>query len=158
MSLLHPVRLAEFSVNFFYSVQYSGRGRGRGRPANHPDPLNTSSQDTQHSCKETSPPLLHTTTHNNTQQQFTTALGYIKLPMYLLFLWLLYLMVLRFATSLLGASEGVGSENLDFFGPKWHSICSCHFRAQKSLDFQGPPHPMPLVMMLHASKPLHTAP
>ena len=30
--------------------------------------------------------------------------------------------------------------------------------AQKSLDFQGPPLPMPLVMMLHASKPLRTAP
>jgi hypothetical protein len=28
---------------------------------------------------------------------------------------------------------------------------SCHFRAQKSLDFQGPPLPMPLVMMLHPS-------
>jgi hypothetical protein len=34
-------------------------------------PLNTSSQDTQHSCKETSPPLLHTT-HSNTQQHTTT--------------------------------------------------------------------------------------
>ncbi len=42
---------------------------------------------TQHSCKETSQPPLHTTTHNNTQQHYTTALGYIKLPMYLLFLW-----------------------------------------------------------------------
>ncbi len=30
--------------------------------------------------------------------------------------------------------------------------------AQKSLDFQGPPLTMPLVMMLHPSKPLHTAP
>jgi hypothetical protein len=29
---------------------------------------------------------------------------------------------------------------------------SCHFRAQKSLDFQGPPLPMPLVMMLHPLK------
>jgi hypothetical protein len=34
-----------------------------------------------------------------------------------LFLWRLYLMVLRGATSLLGALEGVGPENLDFFGP-----------------------------------------
>ncbi len=43
---------------------------------------------TQDSCKETSLPLLHTTTHNNTtQQHYTTALGYIKLSMYLLFLW-----------------------------------------------------------------------
>ncbi len=30
-------------------------------------------------------------------------------------------MVLRGAISLLGAFEGVGPENLDFFGPKWHS-------------------------------------
>jgi hypothetical protein len=41
------------------------RGGGGGLPTT-PHPLNTSSQDTQHSCKETSPPLLHTTTHNNT--------------------------------------------------------------------------------------------
>ena len=38
--------------------------------------------------------------HNNTQQHYTTALGYIKLPMYQLFLWRLYIMVLRGATSL----------------------------------------------------------
>jgi hypothetical protein len=56
-------------------------------------------------------------THNNTQQHYTTALGNIKLPMYQLFLWRLYLMVLRGATSLLVALEGVGPENLDFFGP-----------------------------------------
>jgi hypothetical protein len=30
-------------------------------------------------------------------------------------------MVLRGATSSLGALEGVGPENRDFFGPKWHS-------------------------------------
>jgi hypothetical protein len=47
---------------------------------------------------------------------------------------------------------------LDFFGPKWHSLRSCHFRAQKSLDFPGPPLPMPLIMMLHPSKSLCTAP
>ncbi len=55
--------------------------------------------------------------YNNTQQHNTTALGYRKLPMYQLFLWRLYLMVLRGATSLLGTLEGVGPENLDFFGP-----------------------------------------
>jgi hypothetical protein len=47
---------------------------------------------------------------------------------------------------------------LNFLGPKWHSLPSCHFRAQKSLDFQCPPLPMPLVMMLHPSKPLRTVP
>jgi hypothetical protein len=57
-----------------------------------------------------------------------------------------YVMVLRRATSLRGA--------LDFFGPKCHSLRLCHFRAQKSLDFQGPPIPMPRVMMLQPSKPL----
>jgi hypothetical protein len=35
--------------------------------------------------------------------------------MYQLFFWHLYLTVLRGATSLLGALEGVGHENLDFF-------------------------------------------
>ncbi len=38
-------------------------------------------------------------------------------------------MVLRSATSLLGALEGVVPENLDFFGPKW--------RPKKS-QFSGP--------------------
>ncbi len=36
-----------------------------------PHTINTSPQDTQHSCKET-PPLLHTTTHNNTTQQHSS--------------------------------------------------------------------------------------
>ncbi len=80
------------------------------------DPLNN--------CKKVPP---HTTqlqgdlptphTHYNTQQHNTTALGYIKLPIYQLFLWRLYLKVLRGATSLRGALEGVGPENRDFFGP-----------------------------------------
>jgi len=35
---------------------------------------------------------------------------------------------------------GCALEILTFLGPKWHSpIGSCPFRAQKSLDFQGPP-------------------
>jgi hypothetical protein len=46
---------------------------------------------------------------------------------------------------------------LTFLGPNDTRFAHCHFRAQKSLDFQGPPLPMPLVMMLHASKPLRTA-
>ncbi len=50
----------------------------------------------------------------------------------------MYVMVLRRATSLPGAFLG-------FFR---------HFWAHKSLDFQGPPLPMPRVMMLHSSKPL----
>jgi hypothetical protein len=57
------------------------KGTGSQIPANHPPPPEYLL--TQDICKETSPPLLHTTTHNNTQQHYTTALGYIKLPMYL---------------------------------------------------------------------------
>jgi hypothetical protein len=54
-----------------------------------------------------------------TQQHYTTALGYIKLPMYQLFLWRLYLIILRGATSLLRALEGVGLHSLvPFQGPK----------------------------------------
>jgi hypothetical protein len=43
-----------------------------------------------------------------------------------------------------GAGEGEGARErgiecilyfFDFFGPKWHSLRSCHLRAQKSLDF-----------------------
>jgi hypothetical protein len=34
------------------------------------------------------------------------------------------------ANPLLGLLEGVGPENLDFFGPKWHS--------HRSQPFQGP--------------------
>jgi hypothetical protein len=73
--------------------------------------------------------------------------------MYLLFLSR-YVMVLRSATSLRGALEGVGPENRDFFWAlKWHERASAIW-TQKSRDFQGPPLPMPQVMMLHSSKPL----
>ncbi len=33
----------------------------------------------------------------------------------------------------------VGSENVDFFAPKWHSLFSMPFQGQKSINFQGPP-------------------
>ncbi len=39
-----------------------------------------------------------------------------------------------------------------FLGPNGTRFARCHFRVQKSLDFQGPSLPMPL-----ASKPLRTA-
>jgi hypothetical protein len=67
-------------------------------------------------------------------------------------------MVLMHAASLLGALEGVGHENLNFFGPKWHSLRWLPFQGPKSLDFQGPPFPMPQVMMPHALKPLSISP
>ena len=34
------------------------------------------------------------------------------------------LMILMWSHPLLGQLEGVGPENLDFFGPKWHSLRS----------------------------------
>jgi hypothetical protein len=45
-------------------------------------------------------------------------------------------------------------------GDLHYVLYSGHWKgwAQKSLDFQGPPLPMSLVMMLHSSKPLRTAP
>jgi hypothetical protein len=49
--------------------------------------------------------------------------------MYQLFLWHLYLIILRDATSLLGALEGVGPENRDFLKP---------FQGPKMSQFSGP--------------------
>ncbi len=89
------------SIPGYLHVQYGGRRRGRSANQPPPPPQYLHTRDTQHSCKETSPPLLHTTTINNT----TTLHNNIKLPMYLLFIWLLNLMVLRRATSLLGTSQ-----------------------------------------------------
>ncbi len=109
-------------------------------------------------------------THNNTQQHYTTALRYIKLPMYQLFVvCLLSILHLQrriyfvitidvpvvFMALVLNGFEG---RNLITRGIGRGGLRSCHFRAQKSLTFQGPPLPMPLIMMLHPSKPLCTAP
>jgi hypothetical protein len=132
-----------------------------------PHPLNSFSHNTVQLQGDLPTPLTHnntqqhTTTHHNTQQHTTTIHNSTRVhkttnvPVVFM-AW--YVMILRGATSLLGALEGVGPENFDFFGPKWHSLRLCHFRAQKSLDFQGPPLPMPPVMMLHPSKSLRTAP
>ncbi len=52
-----------------------------------------------------------------------------------------YLMVLRGATSLRGALEGVGPENQDFFG-SWNGTSEASaIWAQKNWDFQDPPLP-----------------
>jgi hypothetical protein len=42
-------------------------------------------------------------------------------------------------------------------GDGWEEVLVL-FWAQNSLDFQGPPLPLPLAMMLHPSKSLRTAP
>jgi hypothetical protein len=45
-----------------------------------------------------------------------------------------YVMVLRGATSLRGALEGVGPENRDFFWAlKWHKRSECHLGPKKSI-------------------------
>jgi hypothetical protein len=82
--------------------------------------------------------------------------------MYLFFIWGLILIE---AIPLLGPLEEVGPENLDFFGAwngRWAmkistfwaqtALARCRFRAQKSLEFQGPPLPMAQVMELPRSK------
>jgi hypothetical protein len=131
--LAQPRKIQEQKTIGAYTIVGGGV---RGRPANHPPPPEYLL--TQHRCKETSPPLFHTTTHNNsTWVHKTTNVSIVFMA--------LILNGFEGATSLLGALERVGPENLDFFGPKWHSLRLCHFRAQKSLDFQGPPLPMPLV-------------
>jgi hypothetical protein len=50
------------------------------------------------------------------------------------------------------------TKNLDFFGPNGIRFARCNFRAQKSLDFQGPPLPMALEMDFPPSKSLRPAP
>ncbi len=82
-------------------------GGGGGLPTT-PHPLNTSSLNTD----ARRPPH-----PSYTQQHYTTALGYIKLPMYQLFLWRLYLMVLRGATSLLDNWKRWALKISTFLGP-----------------------------------------
>jgi hypothetical protein len=59
-------------------------------------------------------------------------------------------MILIRVNLLLGRLEGVG--------PNGTRYPRCHFRAQKCLDFQGPPLPMALEMDLPPSKSLRPAP
>jgi hypothetical protein len=77
---------------------------------------------TQHSYKETSPPphtQQHTSTlHNSTQVHKTTNVPVVFMVR--------HIMILRGATSLLEALEGVGPESLDFFGPKKVLIFRAH--------------------------------
>jgi hypothetical protein len=173
------VTIARACIHGIGYVHYNGRGRGR--PVNHP-PTPLIPHHTTQFQGDLPTPLTHnntpqhtTTLHNNTQVNKTTNVPVVFMAR--------YVMILRGATSLLGALEGVGPENLDFFGPKWlqgdlpthltHNNTQQHtthnfaqmalaslmpFQAPKSLDFQGPPFPMPLVMMLHPSKSLCTAP
>jgi hypothetical protein len=62
---------------------------------------------------------------------------YIKLPMYLFFIWRLDFMILMRENPLLGPLEAVGPENITFVGPKGGFVCS-NFRTQNSLDFPDP--------------------
>ncbi len=69
----------------------------------------------------------------------------IKLLMYLFFMELI-LNDFEVGKSITRAIGSVGPGNLDFFGPKWHSLCSLPFHGPKSLDFQDPLFPIALVM------------
>ncbi len=58
--------------------------------------------------------------------------------MYLLFIWGRTKWFWSGLHPFRGPLEGVGPENLDFFGPKWHSIRSWPFQGQKKFRFSGP--------------------
>jgi hypothetical protein len=134
---------------------------GGGALPTSPHPLNTCS----HNTATRRPPFpsntqQHTTTHNNTQQHTTTVHNSTRVHKTTNVPVVFMALILNGFEECNIITRGIGSggPNLDFFGPKWHSLRSCHLRAQKSLDFQGPPLPMPLVMMLQSSKPFCTAP
>ncbi len=76
--LLPPTSMYPYSMDTYTIVG------GGGLPTT-PHPLNTSS----HNTDARRPP------HHSYTQQHKTALGYIKLPMYQLFLWRWYLMMLH---------------------------------------------------------------
>jgi hypothetical protein len=62
----------------------------------------------------------------------------IKLTMYLFFIWRLYLMILMGANPLHGPSGGdQWSLKILTLSQNATRFACCHFRAQKSLDFQG---------------------
>jgi len=61
-------------------------------------------------------------------------------------------MILMRANLLLGALEGMGSENLDFFGPKWDTLCLRLFQGPKKSRFLGPPLLMALEMGVAEAK------
>ncbi len=54
--------------------------------------------------------------------------------------------------------KGWALKILTFSGPSGTRFAHCHFSAQKSLDFHGPPLTMPLEMDLPAPKSLNPAP
>jgi hypothetical protein len=58
------------------------------------------------------------------------------------------------ANPLFGPLEGVGPKNHDFLSPNG----CCHFRAQKSLNFQGPTLPVSPEIDFYTSKSLRPAP
>jgi hypothetical protein len=53
-------------------------------------------------------------------------------------------MILMRKNPLLRPLEGVGSENLDFFGPKWHSLCTLPLQGPKKSIFRAHPFHWPL--------------
>jgi hypothetical protein len=67
-------------------------------------------------------------------------------------------MILMRENLLLGPLKGVGPENLDFSGPKWHSLCSLLFQGPKKSRFSGSTPSNGPEMDFPASKSLRPVP
>ncbi len=132
-------------------LHYSIVGGGGGGLPTTPHTLNTSSHNTAarrppHPCYTQQ----HTTKHSSTRVHKTT-----NVPVVFMALILNGFEGCKIITR--GIGRG-GPWKSRLFGP-WNGTSEASaIWAQKSWDFQGPPLPMPRVMMLHPSKPLRTAP
>jgi hypothetical protein len=78
-----------------------------------------------------SPPPITIPTQQHTTQMQTNSCTYNYHCTYFFFIW-------RRANPLLGAFEGVGPVNLDFFWPKWHSLRLLQFQGPKKSRFSWP--------------------
>jgi hypothetical protein len=84
---------------------------------------------------------------------------YLKLLLYLFFIWRLDLMILLRANPLLGPLEGVDPENLDFLRLKMALALLAAISGPKKVSiFRAHPFQWPLKWMLPASKSLRPAP
>ncbi len=78
---------------------------------------------------------------------------YIKLPMYLFFYMEFVLNSFEAGESITeGIRRGGSWKSRLFLGPNGTRLAHSHFKVKKSLDFQGPPLPMPHVMDLASLK------
>ncbi len=81
----------------------------------------------------------HPLTINSNTHTAAGHVWYIKLPMYLFFIWSLFGLNNGYSGlhPLLGPLDGVGPENLHFFGPKWHLLSLWPFQGPKKSQFSG---------------------